>query len=94
MVVQFAQGLSLADKARDGIGGAGHHLRSEDFDGDEFPGGDVPPPVHVAHAAPAEQVAFGIDDLEMVADSLTCARSRCHTRNIARGGLDRGLGPL
>jgi hypothetical protein len=94
MVVQLAQGLSLADKAGHGVGSAGHDLWPEGLDRHELSRVQIGAPVHIAHPAPTEQVTLRVRDLETVADSLTCAHSRTHTRTIARGGLDRGLGPL
>ena len=82
-MVQLPQRFPLADEAGNGVGCAGHDLRPEGLDGDQFPGGDVPRPAHVAHPAPTQQVALPVSDLESSSDDLVSAHqglslsSRC-----------------
>ena len=73
VVIQLAQGFSLADEACDGIGGAGHDFLPEDLDRHELSRTQIGAPIHVAHPAPTEQVTFRVGDLESSSDNLASA---------------------
>ena len=74
-VVELAQRLALAQEAFEQVRVAGENVGGKRLDRDRFPGVRVGGAVDVAHAAAAEEVAFGVGDDETVGDHLARTHS-------------------